>query len=60
MRSSGRLAVESNNEAIVMLLCGQPLHEPVGGHGPFVMSTAEEIDAAIADFKQSRFARIPA
>ncbi|GGA82087.1 hypothetical protein GCM10011521_20580 [Arenimonas soli] len=55
-----RVAIEANNDALVLLLGGAPLGEPIVGHGPFVMNTVEEIDGAIADFQQGRFGRMPA
>lgn len=37
-----------------LLLFGAPLREPVQHHGPFVMNTAAEIDAAVRDYRQGR------
>jgi hypothetical protein len=31
--------VESNNDATVLVLAGEPIDEPIVGHGPFVMNT---------------------
>jgi len=50
--------VESNNDATVLVLAGQPIEEPVVGHGPFVMNTREEISQAIRDFSTGRFGRL--
>jgi len=50
--------VEANNEATVLVLAGQPIDEPLVGHGPFVMNTAEEIHQAIRDFSSGRFGRL--
>jgi len=49
------VTLESNNDATVLLLSGEPLNEPVVGYGPFVMNTREEINQAIDDFNQGRF-----
>lgn len=38
----------------VLLIAGRPLHEPIAAHGPFVMNTAAEIDAAIRDYQSGR------
>ncbi|XP_055338772.1 pirin-like [Paramacrobiotus metropolitanus] len=46
-----RLANNSPEEVRCVLIAGQPLHEPVARHGPFVMNTYEEIDQAIKDFR---------
>lgn len=57
-RNGTRLRVEANNEVRLLLLAGEPIDEPVTGHGPFVMNTREEIRAAIEDFNAGRFGRM--
>lgn len=57
-REGNELAVAVEEDAVVLLLAGEPLNEPVVGHGPFVMNTREEILQAIDDFNSGRFARI--
>ena len=39
----------------MLLLGGEPLHEPIVGHGPFVMNTREEIVQAMQDFGSGKF-----
>lgn len=39
-----------------LLLAGKPLHEPVVQYGPFVMNTREEIEQALADYRDGTFA----
>jgi hypothetical protein len=52
-----RLAASSDDHlgADVLLLSGRPLEQPVVGHGPFVMSTWDEILEAIDDLKHGKF-----
>lgn len=50
--------IEATSEATVLVLSGEPLNEPIAGHGPFVMNTAAEIDQAIDDFNHGRFSRM--
>lgn len=49
------VTLEANNDAVVLVLSGEPLNEPVEGYGPFVMNTREEINQAIDDFNAGRF-----
>lgn len=61
----GRLSVEGEGAAVkadgasmVLVMTGEPIDEPVVGHGPFVMNSQEEIRTAIADFNSGRFGRL--
>ncbi|WP_128175372.1 pirin family protein [[Pantoea] beijingensis] len=54
-RERSEVSIEANNDAVVLLLSGAPIDEPVVGHGPFVMNSQQEIAQAIADFNQGRF-----
>ena len=54
------IAVQVLEDSVVLLLCGQPIQEPIFGHGPFVMNTKAEIIQAIEDFNSGRFGRIEA
>lgn len=48
-----RLRAEGAARALV--IAGEPLGEPIVQYGPFVMSTAEEIEQAIRDYRGGRF-----
>ncbi len=50
------VSIEANNDAVVVLISGEPIDEPIVGHGPFVMNTEEQIAEAINDFNAGRFA----
>lgn len=58
--AGSELSIEANNDASVLLLSGEPIDEPIVGHGPFVMNSHQEIVEAINDFNNGRFARMPA
>lgn len=51
-RDGEGFAFESEAGASLMLLAGLPLGEPIAHYGPFVMNTAEEIQAAILDYQR--------
>ncbi len=59
-RERGDVLIESNNDATVLVLGGEPIDEPIVGHGPFVMNSADEIRQAMKDFGSGRFGRLPA
>jgi quercetin 2,3-dioxygenase len=48
-------SIEASEDAVVLLLSGEPLNEPIASHGPFVMNTHEEIVQAIKDFNMGKF-----
>lgn len=59
-REDTKLIAEATSDSSVLLLSGEPLNEPIAGHGPFVMNTREEIMQAIRDFNSGRFGQIAA
>lgn len=48
--------VAQGSGARFLLLTARPLHEPVVQYGPFVMNTREEIEQALADYREGRLA----
>ncbi len=49
---------EGWSTALVVLLSGQPIDEPIVGYGPFVMNSQEQIAQAISDFNSGRFGQM--
>ena len=58
-RAGVGVTLEANDDALVLLLAGAPIDEPIVGYGPFVMNTEAEIAQAIDDFNSGRFGDIP-
>ncbi|MGN6181776.1 MAG: pirin family protein [Mucilaginibacter sp.] len=48
-------SVQASEDAIILILSGEPLREPIVSYGPFVMNTAKEIEEAIRDFNTGKF-----
>jgi len=57
-RAGRQVRLEAQDGATVLLLSGEPIDEPIVGHGPFVMNSAEQIEQAYSDFRSGRFGRI--
>jgi hypothetical protein len=48
------VVIEAAGDAKVLLVAGQPLNESIEQYGPFVMNTREEINQAVADYREGR------
>ena len=57
-REGAGAEIESDGEATLLVLSGEPIDEPIAGYGPFVMNSEAEIHTAINDFNAGRFGRM--
>jgi redox-sensitive bicupin YhaK (pirin superfamily) len=55
LSDGNEVRVQAGSEGVrFLLLAAKPLHEPVAQYGPFVMNTREEIEQALADYRDGR------
>ncbi len=47
--------IHANEDAVVLILSGAPINEPIAAHGPFVMNTKEELVEAFNDYNKGKF-----
>ncbi|MEK6481044.1 pirin family protein [Catalinimonas sp. 4WD22] len=47
--------IQGYDDAIVLVLSGEPIDEPIAAHGPFVMNTKEELKQAFSDYNNGKF-----
>jgi quercetin 2,3-dioxygenase len=57
-RSGNDVKLLCEDEAMVLMLTGEPINEPVAGQGPFVMNTRDEIRQAMNDYQNGRMGRL--
>lgn len=57
-RQGKNVRITSKKETTLLLLCGEPIDEPIVGSGPFVMNTPQEIRQAMADYQSGKMGRL--
>jgi redox-sensitive bicupin YhaK (pirin superfamily) len=57
-RAGTRVSLRALEDSKLLFLGGEPLNEPIVGHGPFVMNTLGEIKQAILDYQTGRMGHL--
>ena len=57
-RSGDDIRVTARSDAELLVMDGEPIAEPVVGHGPFVMNSRAEIQQAFEDYQLGRMGEI--
>ncbi len=58
LEARGSRGSHGSNAAKILFLGGEPLNEPIVGHGPFVMNTEAEIRQAFADYRAGKMGHL--
>lgn len=49
------IKIEATEEAIILVLSGEPINEPIAAYGPFLMNTWAEVEEAIESANRGKF-----
>lgn len=57
-RENRAFALNATTDAMLLVLSGEPINEPIVGYGPFVMNSEAEIQQAVSDFNSGKFGNL--
>ncbi|XZF15317.1 pirin family protein [Chitinophagaceae bacterium MMS25-I14] len=49
------ITLKATEDAVVLVLSGKPIDEPIASYGPFLMNTHDELQQALNDFNHGKF-----
>ncbi len=50
-----QITITAGEDAVLLILSGEPIDEPIAQYGPFLMNTYDELDQAIRDVSLGKF-----
>lgn len=53
-----KFELKAEEDALVLVLSGEPIGEPIAAHGPFVMNTFDEIAQTFVDYNRGDFGHL--
>ena len=57
-RAGNGITAKANTDAKLLIMSGEPIAEPVVGHGPFVMNSRAEIQQAFEEYQLGRMGEL--
>ena len=49
------IQIKTDEDAVMLVLSGEPINEPIAQYGPFLMNTWQELEEAIDDVNAGKF-----
>jgi redox-sensitive bicupin YhaK (pirin superfamily) len=56
-REGDEAVIEAQSDAVIFVMNGEPIDEPIAGYGPFVMNTRQQIEQAFVDMREGRLGK---
>jgi redox-sensitive bicupin YhaK (pirin superfamily) len=50
-----QITINAGDDAVILILSGEPINEPIVQYGPFLMNTWDELEQAIQDVNAGKF-----